>query len=989
MSATPNGTTAGEEASVMRQLELLLVPLHHRFRYPLPIPARLADGVDCDGSLRASAPTFLTSAAATAGIAAEDVAAEAASYSLDEAELPEEQQYDRVRRSALAVVEEQVPDLLLWQTRVQAGAAQAENCYQVLQHVRRNVAAMQQVTQSVQEQSDHLSHNASAMMVRKAKLELVRDALEQNLAHFTHIDDLCREAGNPFLKAGTPRFSTLLQDIANEMEFLSTNTQYKSAKPYAMRLAAAQQMVSATLKEAVRQSFKTMESQTKASPAFEAAIHVPKESTDALKDAETNPESSTAGVALAASSSRPSGNSNLVVAPDQGALLSAQSSSALLELRRHDVAGSFADFLTAVNDAFVTAGDNYTSLRRMAELRKGGFGYSGAEAFGEEMLTTSGGIDADSGMKEVLDAYRDARVGVVVPLLRYWLTLWYYLDVQDARSEALSTAEANQAQQRLAEDGRQQLTGVAEAHTLPQLAEHICGLLQRSLAAESEVLSRLWLRDDIASYLLPKLVTSIAEEVYYAFRSRLLCVDDVGELARTVDSIQRVSMRRDTGVQDSQVVADLWLRMIQDTQERLVFRSSVYLRQTVARSTSTREMAIVYLRCGSDAYNTASASASCDATAAEEEARTKMFFIPGVVHALQLLNWLYPTLEFSVFSVFAEEAVHHSLDLVRQLVKLMRQTDSTDALRDTKAYLCQLSHLQHLEAELSHVDANITVVERHISFASLRKSRLELAQSSRESKKEVQVDLLKCSELLTTAMLAYVTQPMSGAAKRTEAERRQLVAEMKGRAKGVERMISFYVEHGETRVDLVNILRERTAELAAEVDVPFESVPAATVPVKTTAPPPLPPPPSIEKTNSSAVALSPLGSALTAAAETTESAADLANPPVSESAAAPAAVTPSPSAPSLPPPSTNRYTSAPSTSAPPSSSAPAATVAYAPPTAQSGSFPPLPYSELAPSTRALPPPPPASRAPATSTVSEVQPHYAPRRGGHTDATDLI
>lgn len=898
----------------MRQLELLLVPLHHRFRYPLPVPAHLADGADAnaDASLRATSPALFSegeNARAGATSLTSVSPADAAAVDVALEEVPEEQLRDRLHRAALGVVEEQVPDLLQWQTRVQNGATQAENCYQVLEHVRRNIAAMQQVTQSVQEQSDHLSHNASAMMVRKAKLELVRDALEQNLAHFTHIDDLCREAGNPFLKAGTPRFSTLLQDIASEMEFLSTNTQYKSAKPYAVRLAVAQQMVNATLKEAVRQSFKTIEEQTEASPAFVAATHVLKEPANPASD----------GGAAAPVSTEDS-------AP-----------SPVPELRRHDVAGSFADFLAAVNDAFVAAGNNFTSLRRMTELRQGGFGYTGAEAFGEEMLTASGGIEADAGMKQVLDSYRDARVAVVVPLLRYWLTLWYYLDVQDTSSEALSHIEASQAQQRkLGSDDCKRLSGVAGAHTLPQLAEHICGLLQRSLAAESEVLNRMWLRDDIATYLLPKLVSSIAEEVYYTFRSRLLCVDDVGELSRTVESIQRVSLRQDAGVQDSQVVADLWLRMIQDTQERLVFRTSVYLRQTVARCTPTREVATVYLRCGADAYNAAAASPKNDGPAATEAARTRMFFLPGVVHALQLLHWLYPTLEFSVFSVFAEEAVHHSLDLVRQLVKFMRQIDSSDALRDTKAYLCQLSHLQHLESELSHVDANITVVERHLSFAGLRESRLELEQSSRESKKEVQVDLLKCSEQLTTAMLGYVTQPLSGAAKKGETERRKLVAEMKGRAAGVERMIAFYIEHHETLIDLVSIIRERTAELAAEVDVPLESVAATTVPVRAIALPQLPAPQAESKGSSA-----------------TPSNVSSPDRPAPEAVAAPAE---------------GNATATPN-EAPASSPLP----------------PPPAYSETAPSVQTLPPPP--HSAPKTGETERAYSH--PRPVKHSDDTDLI
>lgn len=809
----------------MRQLELLLVPLHHRFRYPLPVPAHFTAGEGDGASIaafltRAPGSPALAGAGATGSSYADSAGTAASNFAGDSAQLSAPQQDERLHRSALRVVEKHVPDLLTWQARVQRGATQAGNCYQVLERVRSSVSAMQRVTESVQKQSEHLSHNASAMMVRKAKLELVRDALEQNLAHFTHIDDLCREAGNPFLKAGSARFSTLLQDIAKEMDFLCTNAQYKSAKPYAMKLAVAQQTVSTVLKDAVRTSFQTMEAETLASPAFRAATQVLEEDS-AIPSDSTNTRASTWPSAVSMSTA--------AAPPPSG------STASTLQLRPHDVAGSFEEFLAAVNDVFVKSGDGFTSLRRMAELRQGGFGYSGAEAFGEEMLTAGGRLEVDPGMREVMDSYCEARVGVVVPLLRYWLTLWYYLDAQQSsRADAKTTGSVVAAAAAAAVGAksptdtgaaRQQLSGVAEVHTLPQLAEHICGLLQRSLTAELDVLTRLWLRDDIVSHLLPRLVPSIAEEVYYMFRSRLLCVDDVGELSRTVESIQRVSLLHNTGVQDSQVVSDLWVRMIQDTQERLVFRTSVYLRQTVSCCTPTREIASVYLRCGTDAYTAE------PATSTGNVAQTQMFYIPGVVHALKLLDWLYPTLEFSVFSVFAEEAVHHSLDLIRQLMRLMRQMDSSDTLRDSKAFLCQLAHLQHLQLTLSHVDANITVVEKHISLAALRNRRLELEQSSRESKKEVEMDLLRCSEHLTTAMFALVTQPVSGAAKKSEAERIQLASEMKGRAAGMERMIAFYVEHEETQQDLMHLLRERVAELAAEMSVDVHAVAAA--PVKT------------------------------------------------------------------------------------------------------------------------------------------------------------
>lgn len=785
-----SGTDVG---TLMRQLEVTLVPLNHRFRYPLPPPSHLNGKVLTLGaSMReGGSPSTLAGRLgmsqripSTSKLLSDDPT------SLSSKEAASEAQLQQVLTMAQQTISDGVPELFPWQERVQDGVAQAWSCYQILEHVLESIKSMQVVTESVQRQSDHLSHNASAMMVRKAKMELVQQCLEETLAHFTHMDDLCREAENPLLRAGTPQFSLLAEEIAKEMSFLSSNTQFKSAVSYATKLAVAQQKVNTCLKEAVRASFQSSASWTLQSKEFSEATHVKYSFSEAEDgEQETSPPS--------VSGSGGEDGSIALVVPS---------------LTVNNVAEVFETFLERVNEVFVKAASDYTSLRRIVELRKGGFSYSGAEAFGEEMLQ-SRGVEADPGMVEILTSYCDARVTVLGPLLRYWLTVWYYMDLKTAENDTLKAEAVRQLNVYQSSTDKQQLFGVVEEHSLRELAEHICTLLRLSLIRETQVLDRMWLREELTTYLLPRLVSSIAEEVYYVFRSRLLRVDDVAELANTVESIQRVIVRSNADGEGTQDLTDLWVRMIQDTQERLVFRTSVHIRQVMPRYSPTREVAELYSRCGGDAYEgTSSHGEKAVQTAA-------MFFIPGVANALELLRLLYSTLEFSVFSVFAEEAIRCSLDHVSQLVKLMRAIKKGDALQDAKAYLCQFAHLLHLQCELAHIDANITVVEKTIDFKKLRQRRIELVQSSKESKKDVDRSLQLSSESVTAALTSVVAEPVTGAAKKPMGERVQLVAEMVHRAAKLQRLIKFYVQNSEMQRELTHHVQERVKELSTEVGV--------------------------------------------------------------------------------------------------------------------------------------------------------------------------
>lgn len=114
---------------------------------------------------------------------------------------------------------------------------------------------MQTITAAVQNQGDHLSQNASLILVREAKLEAVKEELERTLTHFRHMDDLVHEAHDPMLSATSVRFATLIEGLHNELMFLSAHREYKSTQEYTTKVADAQERVTACLTDALVTSF--------------------------------------------------------------------------------------------------------------------------------------------------------------------------------------------------------------------------------------------------------------------------------------------------------------------------------------------------------------------------------------------------------------------------------------------------------------------------------------------------------------------------------------------------------------------------------------------------------------------------------------------------------------------------------------------------------------------------------------------------------------
>ncbi|KAH9582074.1 Conserved oligomeric Golgi complex [Trypanosoma melophagium] len=618
-----------------------------------------------------------------------------------------------------------VEGLHQWLRRAQEGRQMGKECLNVLNSLSSCLSSMRDVTGAVQEQSNHLSSNASALMVRKTKLEMVREELQRMINHFSRIEVLTREAEQPTLSATSARYSSMLQEMEEEMQFLSRNSQFLSSKAYATKLAVAQQRAFQCLKDAIVESL---------SSAQNAAIN-----STVYKEAFTGKKQQTK-LDLSASAL---GSVSMVAAMEESALdMNTSTPLPIAGIHENSEGNRIAsETLDRINSVFRNKLSEKASLRRMLEAR-------GGEGQPEDEMNDG----------EILDVYRDTRVAIVGPLLQNWL-------------EASCGDDTNKNQ-------------------MSELVSHLASLMKVALAREKEVFDDVWLREDFGARVFPQLVAGISDEVYHVFRSRLLQVDELDELAQSIEEIQRAIAKQDSIAE----LSGLFTKMIQDAQERLVFRTSVFLRQSIIRCVPTKAMVQEF----------------CSSETIDEE-----IYIPALNNCVTLLRLLYPSLELSVFSVFAEEAIHCTLIQVQELAKMMGQVRGEHNV--LKGIMCQLRHLLHLREELSRIDENITVVEKHIDLSKIAQRRLEIVQSSRESKKDVESEIKLCCEHIVQMLFTDVSTPLAGIARKKPEEIQIAVRTAEQKWSDQQQLLAVFITDASTRDILLRPVRVRLDELLREI----------------------------------------------------------------------------------------------------------------------------------------------------------------------------
>lgn len=185
---------------------------------------------------------------------------------------------------------------------------------------------------------------------------------------------------------------------------------------------------------------------------------------------------------------------------------------------------------------------------------------------------------------------------------------------------------------------------------------------------------------------------------------------------------------------------------------------------------------------------------------------------------MHLLHHLYSTLEFTVFSVFAEEAIRICIDRIWecQLAVTGRRPGESEGVM--RGLLCQLNHLLYLREELSRIDAKITVVEKRLDLSQLRHSRLDIVQSSHESKKDIDDALMSCTNKLVQVMISHVSGPLAGAVRMSVEQMRAAVVEMDAMSARCQSLVEMFTANVTVQQSVMHPLLQRVEELRMEME---------------------------------------------------------------------------------------------------------------------------------------------------------------------------
>jgi conserved oligomeric Golgi complex subunit 3 len=643
-----------------------------------------------------------------------------------------------------------VPHVNEWLQRVRNARAQGEAVLADVEALSGRLNSLCEISRAVKAQSDHLSANASSLMVRKAKLEHVQEALQHHIRKFTKVEDLVREAEHPLLSAASARFPLLLQEMEDIMGFLTENHNLKSAKPYAAKLALAQQRALVCLREAVCATFQQAQSTVASSSEYTAVFRTP-----------TN-------IPLIASSVTNSSG----VAPSRSAVSQVISSEGA-------EAGGEADKLRALlatlNDSFTTHLDGApASQRRLVEAR-------------------CVSVEEDVHLSDILASYRDCRTHLLFPILRDWL--------ESAASSQDSVAGS-----------------------LGGYATLVCSFLADAMVEEQSLYDTIWLRDDICRSW-DALARDIGEELYHCFRARLLQTDDLEDLSEVVRALQQSTQLHASATAASSEYATLVKRMVQDTQERIVFRVSVYLRSVIgSRRIGADEPRMILQRLlpkkrtnedGSDAVvvvadtdNTAVSAGGPDDVVDGGLTTLTAQHHPSLEACFKFLNMLYPAVERPVFSVFADECIHMTLTFLSKLVKSIQQQSHVATIAPLIGSLYHLHHLLLLRETVTRYDVNLSTESKRLDLTQLVQRKMEIIQSSRESRKDIESDMKHVCEDIINSLVKDIVRTVKG----LTASQQSPVDEAYRLVQEADQLMARFIPSGSTRSVLIRPIQARVDE---------------------------------------------------------------------------------------------------------------------------------------------------------------------------------
>eukprot|EP01012_Entosiphon_sulcatum_P055857 TRINITY_DN7844_c0_g1_i1.p1 TRINITY_DN7844_c0_g1~~TRINITY_DN7844_c0_g1_i1.p1 ORF type:complete len:945 (-),score=135.38 TRINITY_DN7844_c0_g1_i1:7-2841(-) len=354
--------------------------------------------------------------------------------------------------------------------------------------------------------------------------------------------------------------------------------------------------------------------------------------------------------------------------------------------------------------------------------------------------TTTVTAETISGVVDILNVEFQAQIADVLPLVQLLEercsaakkdTLVYLNDTFGLYYQIRSAV----LQPLLARYLGQQPTG---EEMLNAMVMHVIPHLLTISVAECKLFHDIFTGNSLLPYL-KTLIDAISTPVYEKFRACVLTKDDLKDLAQLIDKLRNALLlgQLKAAGEGGHLLSSTLHKMIQDTQERLIFRCSLFIKDVIAPFRYTVEdcAPLVFVRGGKRALG-------------ERE------FFPTLSHTVALLQLLKGSVEQGVFEGLGQEAVHLSAQLLLRASDMIstHKWPQTVEFPDLQAVLFLIRHMTALREEIHRAEINLTTIEKWVDLTNVAQRQVTIQQASRDCKQDLDNQLFNaCTRFIGIA----------------------------------------------------------------------------------------------------------------------------------------------------------------------------------------------------------------------------------------------
>eukprot|EP00760_Papus_ankaliazontas_P007168 PhM_4_TR13294/c0_g1_i1/m.92154/K20290/COG3, SEC34; conserved oligomeric Golgi complex subunit 3 len=566
-----------------------------------------------------------------------------------------------------------------WERRVEEMLAFAADVEASTAEIGDRLSTLLELNAEVKSQSEALSAGATSLLARKEMLERSTKSTEHKLRYFYDIDAASNTVHIPQMSPFHENFVRAIQKLDEAERFLTSHRHYQSAPTYLTRVYTAKQKALTIVRDVVTARIGLATTHVTASPNFKKAMAFDAEASDDHTPLDISVEAAMVG--------------NVGI-------------------------------LTVLNVEYRSKLTEVLPLVAMLQDRCKGSGVSSASSSGASS-STSAASAASRDIRTILDNvvahYVSCRTRVLRPLLAEFVR---YL--------------------------QRNLSSFLDPPQLKHLASGGVSYLLALVVEEQVLLDAIWNPNksapiaNMTKLYLTSILDNVSCELFDAYRSEILREDDIKTLCFLVDCLTNSLLEgkvKSAGGDVGKFVAPVIKRMVEDTQERLYFRSHMFIKDVLSPFTFTSKDLAVYL-CGTGPMGGAEP-------------------FPPLENCLFLLSMLYNSISKDVFCGIAEEAMRIAVAATERAVKIMRTTgvvppssssvdgDTDDAFHKNLHHsLFALRIYLRLREQITPFSVNFSVSERGLDLATLVRTRnMTIMTTSRDAKKLLEDEIRSVCEL--------------------------------------------------------------------------------------------------------------------------------------------------------------------------------------------------------------------------------------------------